>query len=238
MAAPLTERAIARIRQLIMDGQLHPGSRLPPEHELAAVVGSSRNTTREAVRALVTARVLDVRRGDGTFVTSLRPELLLDNIGLAVDLMQDDSYLELIEVRRVLEPAASELAAQRIDPEGLAALRNQLDQMRQAADDREQFIRHDVAFHDIVSRAAGNATMRTLLAGISTRTLRARLRRLVDEDTVTRTLDEHTAILDAIAARDPALARAAATMHVATTEASLRRMLAADPAPRTTPAAS
>ena len=227
MAAPMTERAIARIRQLIMDGQLTPGSRLPPEHELAALVGSSRNTTREAVRALVTARVLDVRRGDGTFVTSLRPELLLDGIGMAVDLMPDESHLELLEVRRVLEPAATELAAQRIDAEGLAALRHQLEMMRQTVGDPEQFVRHDAAFHEIVARAGGNLTMAALLAGISSRTVRARVRRMIDEDVVRRTLDEHTAILDAIAARDPALARAAATMHVATTETSLRRRLAA-----------
>src|SRR5215210_1523352 len=150
MAAPMTERAITRIRQLIIDGKLTAGSRLPPEHELAALVGSSRNTTREAVRALVTARVLDVRRGDGTFVTSLRPELLLDGIGSAVDLVQDDSYLELLEVRRVLEPAASELAAQRIDADGLAALRAQLELMRQVGGG-EQFVRHDAAFHDVIS---------------------------------------------------------------------------------------
>ncbi|HVH24638.1 MAG TPA: FadR/GntR family transcriptional regulator [Pseudonocardia sp.] len=227
MAAPMTERAIARIRQLIMDGQLTPGSRLPPEHELAALVGSSRNTTREAVRALVTARVLDVRRGDGTFVTSLRPELLLDGIGMAVDLMPDESHLELFEVRRVLEPAASELAAQRIDAEGVAVLRRQLELMRQTTGDPEQFVRHDAAFHEVVAGAAGNATMAALLSGISSRTLRTRIRRMIDEDVVRRTLDEHTAILDAIAARDPVLARAAATMHIATTEASLRRRLAA-----------
>jgi GntR family transcriptional repressor for pyruvate dehydrogenase complex len=227
MAAPMTERAIARIRQLIMDGQLTPGSRLPPEHELAALVGSSRNTTREAVRALVTARVLDVRRGDGTFVTSLRPELLLDGIGMAVDLMPDESHLELFEVRRVLEPAASELAAQRIDAEGVAVLRRQLELMRQTTDDPEQFVRHDAVFHEVVAGAAGNATMAALLSGISSRTLRTRIRRMIDEDVVRRTLDEHTAILDAIAARDPVLARAAATMHIATTEASLRRRLAA-----------
>ena len=225
MAAPMTERAITRIRQLIIDGKLTAGSRLPPEHELAALVGSSRNTTREAVRALVTARVLDVRRGDGTFVTSLRPELLLDSIGLAVDLMQDESYLELLEVRRVLEPAVCELAAQRIEPEGVAALRAELEQMRLAGDG-EQFVRHDAAFHDIISEAAGNATMAALLSGISSRTLRARVRRLIDSDVVRQTLDEHTAILDAIAAGDPTLARAAATLHVATTETSLRRMLA------------
>ena len=225
MAAPMTERAITRIRQLIIDGKLTAGSRLPPEHELAALVGSSRNTTREAVRALVTARVLDVRRGDGTFVTSLRPELLLDSIGLAVDLMQDESYLELLEVRRVLEPAVCELAAQRIEPEGVAALRAELEQMRLAGDG-EQLVRHDAAFHDIISEAAGNATMAALLSGISSRTLRARVRRLIDSDVVRQTLDEHTAILDAIAAGDPTLARAAATLHVATTETSLRRMLA------------
>jgi GntR family transcriptional regulator, transcriptional repressor for pyruvate dehydrogenase complex len=225
MAAPMTERAITRIRQLIIDGKLTAGSRLPPEHELAALVGSSRNTTREAVRALVTARVLDVRRGDGTFVTSLRPELLLDGIGSAVDLVQDDSYLELLEVRRVLEPAACELAAQRIDADGLAALRAQLELMRQVGGG-EQFVRHDAAFHDVISAAAGNATMAALLSGIASRTLRDRVRRLIDSDVVRRTLDEHTAILDAIAAGDPALARAAATMHVANTEAALRRMFA------------
>ena len=68
--------------------------------------------------------------------------------------------------------------------------------------------------------------MAAMLSGISSRTLRARVRRLIDSDVVRQTLDEHTAILDAIAAGDPALARAAATLHVATTETSLRRMLA------------
>ena len=77
MAAPLTEAAIEQVRHLITSGQLVPGQRLPPEAELAESLGTSRSTVREAVRALVTARVLDVRRGDGTFVTSLRPELLL-----------------------------------------------------------------------------------------------------------------------------------------------------------------
>ena len=69
--------------------------------------------------------------------------------------------------------------------------------------------------------------MAALLSGISSRTLRTRVRRMIDEDVVRRTLDEHTAILDAIAAGDPALARAAATMHIAT-----HRGLAAPPVRR------
>jgi GntR family transcriptional repressor for pyruvate dehydrogenase complex len=226
MAAPMTERAIVRIRQLIIDGHLVPGSRLPPEHELAALVGSSRNTTREAVRALVTARVLDVRRGDGTFVTSLRPELLLGGIAAAVDLMRDESSLELVEVRRVLETATAELAAQRIDRAELAELSRELELMRQVVDDREEFVRHDLAFHDVLSAAAGNATMATLLAGLSRRTLRSRFgARPLGGESRQRTIDEHQAILDAIEAGDPVLARAAATMHVASMEAALRSAL-------------
>ena len=112
MPASLTEAAIEQVRQLIASGRLSPGERLPPEAELAESLGTGRNTMREAVRALVTARVLEIRRGDGTFVTSLRPELLLAGIGAAADLLLDDFTLELVQVRRILEPAATAVCRQ------------------------------------------------------------------------------------------------------------------------------
>jgi len=111
VGAPLTEAAIQQVRDLIAVGQLAPGAKLPPEAELAEMLGTSRGTVREAVRALVTTRVLDVRRGDGTYVTSLRPELLLEGIGAAAELLQEGFTLELVEVRRILEPAGNETLA-------------------------------------------------------------------------------------------------------------------------------
>ncbi|GAB3817025.1 FadR/GntR family transcriptional regulator [Micromonospora zhanjiangensis] len=69
----LTDEAIAKIRGLIQSGELPPGTRLPPEQQLAAQMGLSRSGVREAVKVLESARVLDVRRGDGTYVTSLAP---------------------------------------------------------------------------------------------------------------------------------------------------------------------
>jgi GntR family transcriptional regulator, transcriptional repressor for pyruvate dehydrogenase complex len=72
MAAPMIDQAMEHIRDLIIRGVLEPGSKLPPEPELAAILGCSRSTVREAVRSLVIARVLDVRRGDETYLTSLR----------------------------------------------------------------------------------------------------------------------------------------------------------------------
>jgi GntR family transcriptional regulator, transcriptional repressor for pyruvate dehydrogenase complex len=228
LAAPRTETAIARIRDLIVAGELAPGSRLPPEHELAAQLGLSRNTAREAVRALVTARVLDVRRGDGTYVTSLSPGLLLEGIGSAVELMRDDGALEVLEVRRYLEPAATALAAGHIDQDGLRALAASIQRMREAADD-EQFVAHDAEFHARVAEASGNGTLASLLAGLSSRTMRVRvLRAMSDAEALRRTIDQHEGIYAALAAGDPNLAQAMAVQHVITTEAWLRRLLAGD----------
>ena len=226
MAAPLTESAIAKLREMISTGVLQPGDRLPSEAELAAQLGASRNTAREAIRALVTARVLDVRRGDGTFVTSLRPELLLDGISFAADLLQADFSLELVAVRRILEGAATGLAARRVDEAALADLRACLEQMR-AAESHEIVVQFDTRFHSIIAAASGNATLASMLGGVSRQTIRARVwRGDLDESARARTLQQHEDILSALVAGDPVLAESAAVLHVGTTEAWLRDILA------------
>jgi GntR family transcriptional repressor for pyruvate dehydrogenase complex len=226
MAAPLTESAIAKLRDMIATGVLQPGDRLPSEAELAIELGASRNTAREAIRALVTARVLDVRRGDGTFVTSLRPELLLDGISFAADLLQADFALELVAVRRILEGAATGLAARRMDDAVRAELRACLEQMR-TAESHEVVVRYDTRFHSIIAAASGNATLASMLGGVSSQTIRARVwRGDLDQSAIARTLQQHEDILAALVAGDPVLAESAAVLHVATTEAWLREILA------------
>lgn len=225
MAAPLTEAAIERVRLLITTGELIPGQRLPPEAELAESLGTSRSTVREAVRALVTARVLDVRRGDGTFVTSLRPELLLAGIGAAADLLQHGFTLELLQVRRILEPAATALAAARISDATLAELETCLHRMSTARS-HDELVQFDEEFHHLVNTASGNATLASMLNGVSSRTTRGRAwRSVIDAGAVERTMSEHAGILAALRARDPRLAEAAALMHVSTTETWFRTVL-------------
>src|SRR3954463_6935501 len=181
MAAPLTEAAIEQVRDLISTGQLSSGERLPPEAELAVELGASRNTVREAVRALVTARVLDVRRGDGTYVTSLRPELLLEGVGAAVELMQEGFSLELIAVRRILEPAATAMAAARMTDGTIQELERQHANM-EAATSQGDRIAHDTAFHALIATTSGNATLASMLSAVSSRTIRARAwRGLIEE---------------------------------------------------------
>ncbi|MEH0467535.1 FadR/GntR family transcriptional regulator [Streptomyces sp. B21-097] len=224
----LTDRAIDQLRELIRTGALPPGSKLPPEPDLAAQLGLSRNLAREAVKALAVARVLEVRRGDGTYVTSLQPSLLLEGLGGAVELLQGDSVAlqDLMEVRRLLEPIATALAAVRISDEQLTEVKRHLDAMREDRENVEQLNAHDAAFHRAVIAATGNETLLTLLEGISGRTLRARIwRGLVDSQAAGRTLAEHEAIFHALSTRDSTLSQAAALLHVNNTEQWLKAHL-------------
>jgi GntR family transcriptional repressor for pyruvate dehydrogenase complex len=227
VAAPLTEAAIERVRSLIISGRLVPGERLPAEAELAVELGVSRSSLREAVRGLVTAGVLDVRRGDGTYVTSLTPHLLLTGIGAAVELMQDDSILDLLESRRLVEPLVTALAATRSGPDQRAEMQRHIDLMA-AATLHEDLIRHDTDFHATVARASHNAVLASVLTGISAGTVRTRVwRGIIDADANHRTVEEHRAILAAIEAGDARLAEATALVHVASVDSWLRSMLAA-----------
>jgi GntR family transcriptional repressor for pyruvate dehydrogenase complex len=228
MGAPATEAAIKAIRELILEGRLGPGDRLPAEPELAAQLGLSRGTLREAVRSLVTARVLDVRRGDGTYVTSLEPQLLLEGIGFAVELMEAERGLELLELRRILEPAATALAAERAPNEVFDELSARLAAM-ELQSHGETRIRQDIEFHGKIAAASGNETLASMLAGINSHTIHARIwHGTLDADASRRAHEEHLAIYEAVRARDPVLAHSAALMHVANTERWYRAMVEQD----------
>ncbi|HEY3085027.1 MAG TPA: FadR/GntR family transcriptional regulator [Candidatus Dormibacteraeota bacterium] len=223
----VTEGAIDKIRERIVSGAWGPGDRLPKESELAAELGLSRNSLREAVRALSQLRVLEVRQGDGTYVSSLEPGLLLESTGFISHLLLGETEIELYEVRRILEAAAAALAAGRIDAHGKGELAESLERMRDAKK-VEDLVEADVAFHAVIAKAAGNAVLTSLLASLATRTMRARLWHGREADgALDETRDEHRRIYEAIMAGDPELARAAATAHIASSERWLKGRLAA-----------
>ena len=114
---------------MITSGALRAGDRLPREADLAADLGLSRSSLREAVRALSLVNILDVRQGDGTYVTSLQPHLLLEALSFIVDFHRDGTVLEFLRVRRILEPAAVAMAAERITETECQELRVLLDSL-------------------------------------------------------------------------------------------------------------
>ncbi|MFF5567407.1 FadR/GntR family transcriptional regulator [Streptomyces sp. NPDC012623] len=221
----VTDEAIEKIKEMIVSGALRPGDRLPKESELAAELGLSRNSLREAVRALSLIRILDVRQGDGTYVTSLDPQLLLEAIGFVVDFHRDDTVLELLAVRRILEPAATAMACTRISGTELDSLEARLTALGPEPS-VEALVTADLEFHREIVRHSGNAVLCSLLDGLAGPTTRARVwRGLTQEDAVSRTLHEHRAILSALRDRDAEAARSWATVHVASVEMWLRSAL-------------
>jgi len=222
----VTDEAISTIKAMIVSGELKPGQRLPPEKELSERLGLSRNSLREAVKSLEVIRVLDVRRGDGTFVTSLEPRLLLEAMSFVVDLHQDSSVIEIFEVRRVLEPFAAGLAAAKISAEQLDALAASLGSVDESTP-VEDLVAHDLEFHRLITEASGNDYLSSLVESMSSSTIRARIWRGITQDHATeRTLNEHAAILAALRDRDVALTEEMLANHVDGIVAWLRSAIA------------
>lgn len=225
----VTDDAIAQIKAMIVEGRFQPGTRLPKEEDLAAELGVSRNSLREAVRALTAMKILVVRQGDGSYVSSLEPGLLMETLAFASDVSQGMTALQLLQTRRLLEPQVTALAAHVITDEQVERLREILDRSEQAQN-TEEFVALDAEFHRQIVALVDNPVLSVLTQVLSTPTQRVRILR---GDRVGRAIEtvyaEHRAILEALAARDVVLAAAAATVHVAAVEHWLRASLA-DPA--------
>ena len=167
--------------------------------------------------------MLDVRRGDGTYVTSLEPHLLLEAISFVVDMHDDDSMLEIFAVRRMLESQATGLAATLGTDEAIADLEREVESIDSTVS-IEELVEHDIRFHREIVGMAGNAYLASLIEHLSSQTVRARVwRGLTEGGAVERTLSEHRAIADAIARRDSGLATSLATAHIAGVERWLRQ---------------
>lgn len=221
----VTDDAIQAIRSMIMSGELAPGDRLPPEAALSERLGLSRNSLREAVKALALIRVLDVRQGDGTFVTSLAPGMLVEALSFIIDLHRDSSVVDLLGVRRILEPAAAEMAAGRLSSAQLAALAGLVESTGPNST-IDELVAADLEFHRTINRASGNEYLAATLEGISSATMRARTwRGITESGAAARTLAEHRAILAALRDNRPDLARAWSTTHVAGVEMWLRQQI-------------
>jgi GntR family transcriptional regulator, transcriptional repressor for pyruvate dehydrogenase complex len=221
----LTDEAIEKIREMITTGELRPGDRLPSEAELGAQLGLSRSSLREAVKALSLINVLDVRRGDGTYVTSLDPGLLMDAMSFAVDFQHDRSVLHFLETRRILEPAATAMATTAMTDDEIAELSALLDKVPDEPG-VEELVANDLEFHSRIARGSGNPVLASLIESLSGRTQRARIwRGITQGSAVSATMDEHRAIVAAMADRRPEVAHARALVHIAGVEQWLRQAL-------------
>ena len=162
----LAQQAADSIIEMIRKEGLQPGDKLPTEPELAARLGIGRNTTREAVRILMSRNILTVRQGSGTYLSDKKG---VSDDPLGFSMMGDEQKLtqDLLEVRLILEPSIAELAAQNADEEDISKLQEILEEMEQTIRDKGDFHDADARFHVCLAQCTHNLVMVNLIPVIT-----------------------------------------------------------------------
>ena len=207
----LANMIIAQLRDMILNGQLKPGERLPGHRDLARMFGVSVTSVREAISALLSAGILETQAGYGTFV-SRTPQLdaaFSTWLGVAND---ENEMRELIEARGVLERTIARLAAMRATSEQIQQLREVVSEMRGYLTNPEKYLEADLTFHMTMAAAAQNRVLLRAMYAIRTllrRELQLNLEHgLARHGDVTYSVVSHEKLVEAIAAHDPIAAEA------------------------------
>lgn len=165
----ISQEVVSRLRDMIHRGEIKAGDKLPPERDLAKLLNVSRPTLRAGIRSLVAFGVLQSKQGAGTFVVNNEgpPSLDGNQLKLLVSL-RGFTTAEMFEARLALEMAVAGLAAERATSDQLASLAEELAGIFGALDDPEQFLVHDMNFHQLVAAASGNRILTSLMNMVAT----------------------------------------------------------------------
>jgi GntR family transcriptional regulator, transcriptional repressor for pyruvate dehydrogenase complex len=226
------------IKDVVLTGRLQPGDRLPPERELAEMLGVSRPTVRESIRALVAMNILESRHGAGTFVASLETGQLLEPLQFV--LARAERVLgDLFETRLVIEPPIAALAAARASQKEAAAILACAREAKQVADPPAQVLLElDVRLHTLIAAASHNQLLARLHDSISALGVESRSLTVGLPGVAARTVGDHEAIAEAIAEHDAERAGAAMRHHLQSLADSASNATPRHPSPHADPAPS
>ena len=213
----LSERIAARILSMIEKKQLGPGDKLPPERELAAKMQVSRPSLQKALRGLAFLNILEIRQGDGTYITSLDPGLLTEPLTFIFSL-DNSKFAQLYEARKILEVGIVALAAQWITDEEITELEDCLARFNDAMEDNEARNQADLELHAAIARAARNPILARFMDSISQLSQASRRQTSNLPGVPEQSAKDHRAIVDALKARDPEAARQAMLQHLQNVE--------------------
>lgn len=209
----VSDEVIEQIKNLILRGELKPGDPLPSEIKMASQMSVGRSTIREALKVLIHMGFIERRQKVAVVSEGVREKLYLHDI---VDRFKEHrNILEMVEVRKIIEPDIASLAAMRRGPDDLELARRDVEAMSETIGDTEAFLMHDFRFHVNLALGSKNLILIEIARGMQEmllETLRHIIRR--SETIHPRSLDFHWKIFRAIEAEKPKLARKHMTDHL------------------------
>lgn len=218
----ITELVVQRIKDLLSRGELKAGSRLPPERELAEMLNISRPSLRTALKALSVMGIIRAKPGAGTYIAESLPEVFTEPMHF-MTLINNTSIEELFEARRIIEAGLAELAAERAVVEDLDALNREIEGMRETIDDPENYLKHDVRFHQIMAHAANNKLMSGVMDTIAQLLFHIRRQTISNAKDLEEAIDWHRKIVDAIRKHDTKRAKDMLSSHLRAAQAAWAR---------------
>lgn len=209
-----TVSAIEQIEQVIRNGEFKSGDQLPPERDLAELLGVSRPTVREALQALTLLGIIERRRGSGTYVSDLTQDTLAGTLGWLLSMaVHGKDVVDVLDARATLESALARLAAERVSDEALAELERLLALLKAAKTDKET-LQIDMAMHALVAEEAANPLLKLMLDSLRRWDASTRTRTIVVPRVRGKVALDQEEIMAAFRDRDPDRAEKAMRHHL------------------------
>jgi len=218
----LGEQISERIIQLIMDNEWKAGDKLPNEYELADKLNVGRSTIREAIKALVSRNILEIRRGAGTFI-SQKGGIADDPLGLTFVKDKFKLATDLLEVRFMIEPAIAAIAAAKATEEEIEQMSTLCDEIDDLILKNEPYLKKDIEFHTAIAKSSKNLVMVNLIPIINSSI--AIFIDITNQKLRNETIETHREILNAIKEHDASGAHDAMLLHLVYNRRNIRSIM-------------
>nr|WP_321403688.1 FadR/GntR family transcriptional regulator [uncultured Desulfobacter sp.] len=215
------------IIKMIEDGSVKQGQRLPAERVLSMRFGVSRNTVREAIRALAEQGIVRSLRGSGSYVESDAAQRIKNRVRAALEGRQL-RVMEIFEIRRMLEPAVAAKVAGIKDPGALDTLSQILDGQIRAQENDQDGAAFDKAFHTALVKAAGNSVLEIVYATLGNIMAESRIPDLQSPERADLSIAAHKRVLDCLGSADADGAAQAMARHMDEIETILKQKIGED----------
>ena len=222
----IVDQVYEQLKERILRREWTSGEKLPSENELSESFGVSRITIRQAIQKMATLGIVETKLGDGTYVCPYAPGMIMNNI-IPIAFLGENSLLEVLEFRKVIEAPTAELATQKVTDQDIRALENIYERMLFMRDCKSAFFQADFDFHLEIANITNNSLI------INTYTILQNVLKVAMEQTVNVRGHEHgiyyhQLIIDAMKSRDSQSCRKVMEDHINDTYDSMAKLLDAN----------